>query len=455
MSKRAGSALLLPVDIASIVYFRIALGVMLVWEVWRYMEADWIARYYIEPMFHFTYFGFEWVRPLPGPMMYAFFVAMMVLAAAFALGYRYRVVAPLVFMGVSYWFLLETARYLNHFYLIILFAFVMMFVPANQALSMDVAAGRVSRSDFAPTWTLWLVRFQMGVVYFFGGIAKLGGDWLAGAPMADWLAARDDFPIIGPWFHDEWMVRLFVTGGLFFDLLIVPALLWRRTRWPAFAAVILFHSMNDVLWNIGVFPWLAIHASTIFFAPDWPRRLLAKVGVVTTAGAHGLLAPIRFPAPKTYIIVIVAALVAFNVTMPIRHHAYEGDVNWTDEGHRWSWRMKLRDKDAEVAFWVTDPVRNETFEIDARDRLESWQESAMEGRPDMIHQYAIYLAKTIEAGRGHPVEVRVDAMASLHGRPAQWLIDPTVDIGAIPRGIGQRDWIVPLEHPLPDPFADR
>ena len=32
--------------------------------------------------------------------------------------------------------------------------------------------------------------------------------------------------------------------------------------------------MNASLFQIGVFPWVMIFLTTIFFAPDWPRRML-------------------------------------------------------------------------------------------------------------------------------------------------------------------------------------
>ncbi|MDF2697959.1 MAG: Vitamin K-dependent gamma-carboxylase, partial [Labilithrix sp.] len=46
-----------------------------------------------------------------------------------------------------------------------------------------------------PAWVLWLVRFQIGLVYFYGGVGKLETDWLFRAmPLRIWLAANGDFP---------------------------------------------------------------------------------------------------------------------------------------------------------------------------------------------------------------------------------------------------------------------
>ncbi|MBC8098904.1 MAG: HTTM domain-containing protein, partial [Armatimonadetes bacterium] len=237
-------SLFTPVDIASTVIFRIAFGAIMLWEVWRYATYGWIASSYIDPVFYFTYPGFGWVRPWAGDGMYVFFAVMGLVAVCIMLGLYYRVAIILFFGMFSYLFLLDQANYLNHFYLVCLLSFVMIFVPAQRAWSLDALWGSARLTPTIPAWALWLLRGQIAVPYFFGGIAKLNGDWLRGEPMRMWLAARTDFPVIGMWFTEEWMVYLFSYGGLLFDLLIVPLLLWRRTRWAALAVAIGFHLTN-------------------------------------------------------------------------------------------------------------------------------------------------------------------------------------------------------------------
>jgi len=55
-----------PTDIASMVFLRISLGVIYLAEVIRYFAYGWIREDYIDPLFHFKYYGFEWVHPWPG-----------------------------------------------------------------------------------------------------------------------------------------------------------------------------------------------------------------------------------------------------------------------------------------------------------------------------------------------------------------------------------------------------
>jgi vitamin K-dependent gamma-carboxylase len=461
-----------PVDIASLVYFRIAFGALMVWEVLRYFSYGWVHEYYIQPAYHFTYYGFDWVRPWPGDWMVVHFAVLGMLATLIAIGLWYRIATVLFFLGFTYVFLLEQARYLNHFYLISLLALLMVFVPAHRAFSLDSWGRSEVRSDTTPAWSLWILRIQLGVVYFFGGIAKLNADWLRGEPLRDWLASATDFPIIGGLFTEEWLVYLFAYGSLLLDLFAFPLLLWRRTRMLTFLALVLFHVLNARLFSIGIFPWLSIAASALFFPPDWPRRVFGRLGRWMAGATEGaspgspvaLPAPSAAPAPasvtptarrRRITLWLLGLFVAVQVLVPLRHFVYPGEVSWTEEGHRFSWHMKLRDKEADARFFVTASGSGQPAEVDPYEYLTSRQYEKMSTRPYMILQFAHHLAEEL-ATPGEPrPEVRAYVEASLNGRPEQLLIDPRVDLAAMKPGPPPADWIVPfgsdleLEPPLP------
>src|SRR5918995_6810810 len=80
------SHLLAPVDIASLVFFRIGFGSLMAWWAWDYLASGRVAYYYIQPRFHFTYYLFDWVRPWPGAGMYFHFLALILLALCIAAG---------------------------------------------------------------------------------------------------------------------------------------------------------------------------------------------------------------------------------------------------------------------------------------------------------------------------------------------------------------------------------
>ena len=166
-----------PVDIASIVYYRILFGALMIHSMLKIFYTGKIQRYWLGPDFNFTYYGFHWVEPLPGDGLYYLTFIMLILAIFVTIGFLYRISTFLFLLGFTYYYLLEQSLYLNHFYLTILIIFILIFIPANRLLSVDSKLNPNIKSQTAPAWTLWMLRFQMGIVYFYGGIAKLNMDW--------------------------------------------------------------------------------------------------------------------------------------------------------------------------------------------------------------------------------------------------------------------------------------
>ncbi len=441
------SRLFAPVDISSLVFFRIAFGAILFWEVLRYFAYERIGRFYIDPAFHFTFYGFDWVRPWPGHGMYAHFYALGVLAICILLGLCYRLSAALFFLGFAYVFLLEQARYLNHFYLITLVSFLMIFVPAHRALSIDALLWPGLRSRTAPAWALWLLRMQIGIPYFYGGLAKLNGDWLRANPMSDWLAARTDFPLIGALFTRDWMAYLFSYSSLLLDLLVVPLLLWRRTRAPALAAAILFHLMNARLFAIGVFPWFMIAGTLLFLPAAWPRRLFRRRSPAGNDQPTCEIAAAPLSRGQRVTAGLLAIYVFLQLTVPLRHFLYPGNVSWTEQGHLFSWHMMLRQKSAGARFFAEDPASQKRWEIDPWQYLRNWQYTEMAVRPDMILQFCHHLARELRKQGYAQIKTYVVVTASLNGREPQLLVDPEVDLAAQPRTWRPAAWILPPDGP--------
>ncbi len=448
-SRSLRAALFAPVDIGLLVFFRVAFGAIMLWEVWRYLDRDRISSYYLEPQFLFTYYGFSWVQPWPGDGLYYHFYGLGLLAAMICAGWHYRVATTLFFFGFTYVFLLDQTRYLNHFYLVSLISFLLIFVPAHHALSIDAWRTPKLRPQTAPAWALWILRAQIGIAYFYGGIAKLGPDWLAGEPMRTWLANRMDFPVIGPFFQHEWVVCVFVFGGLLLDLLVVPCLLWRTTRIYAFLAAASFHLLNARLFTIGIFPWFMLCATLIFFPPDSPRRLWRALRrQPLSPDVDQAPPPPEWTPGRRALAAGLTMYLAFQILMPLRHHLYPGNVDWTEEGHRFSWHMKLRTKNANSVFLITDRATGHISEVRPDKYLSGRQCGKMATHPDMILQFAHFLADQMRR-KGQPeVEVRAQVMASLNGRGRELLVDPEVDLSRQPRTLGHASWIRPLTLPL-------
>jgi vitamin K-dependent gamma-carboxylase len=449
---RLERALFRPVDISFLVFFRIAFGTVMLWHVWRYASSGAVTYYYVAPRFHFTYFGFDWVQPWPGPGMYLHFLALGVFSLFLLVGLWYRFSAVMVFLGFTYTFLLEKALYQNHYYLTALIALLMIFLPAHRALSLDAARRRELRSDFVPAWALWLVRAQVAIPYFYGGLAKINADWIQGQPMRLGLVERSADPLLGPffagqWIDFEWVVAFFVWGGLLFDLLIVPALLWRRTRAAAYFVAVGFHLTNAYMFQIGYFPWFMIAATTVFFEPGWARRLVTRSWPRPFGAAqrvHWEFGPRR----RRLILSCLGIYLAVQLLVPLRHYLYPGDVSWTEEGHRFAWHMMLRGKVCGLRILARDPRTGFVGYIDPRDYLNVRQVEKLGKEPDMLVQFSRFVSRDLERNGVPDAEIRFIDLVSLNGRKPQLFVDPTVNLAAERRGWRFYPWILPLTEPL-------
>jgi hypothetical protein len=441
-----------PVDIGLLVVFRVAFGLCMLVEVFRYFDPtpggsarDWIAGHFINPVRHFTYFGFSWVEPLPGNGMYVLFGVLGVASVCMTIGLAYRLAALVFAFGFTYVFLIDQTWYLNHFYLISLLSWISVIIPAHRAWSVDAWLRPAIRTQTVPTWTLWLLRFQIAVPYFFGGVAKMNPDWITGVPMQVMMGTGENYPLLGRFFGVDSVVLFFAWGGMLFDLLIAPLLLWNRTRIPAYLGLVFFHASNARMFRIGIFPLVMVAASMIFFPPEWlaPER---KPGEPEPPPP----APEPITTRRRWQLALLGLFVAYNCLMPLRHFLYPGEVSWTEEGHRFSWHMKLRTKNATAVFHASDDHGNELIGFTPPEKaLIPRQLAVMSERPDMLLQYAHWIADELRAKGHEHVHVRVDVKSTLNARQPQPLIDPNVDLAAQPRNLWHADWIVPLYEPLP------
>ncbi len=416
-----------PISNSFLPLFRISLGICFAWQIWWYFSSDLIRYQYIDPTFHFTWHFFEWVKPWPGDGMYVHFFVLLVAAIGITVGFYYRTAAVVFFVGYLHVFLIDECLYLNHYYLIVLLSFIAAVLPAQRRLSLDVWRHPEIETNVAPRWTLALIRFQVGIPYLFGGIAKLNGDWLAGEPLRTWLADSVDFPWVGHWFTSEWCVYLFVYGGLLIDLLALPALIYRRTRVPALILLTVFHLINSKLFQIGVFPWMMIGLTWIAFVdPDqWEKYLPA---VARTGPIKRLAWPISM---------ILILLVAGQLLVPWRHWLYPGRAAFTREGHHFSWRMKLNIRSIDLKMYWED-ADGQLHPIALEDYLTSKQ--ALKTRDaDMVVQLAHHIAHSLDPNKSIPI--RADMMIALNGRPPSPLIDTSVNLTEKSRTLRHVDWI--------------
>lgn len=160
----------------------------------------------------------------------------------------------------------------------------------------------------------------------------------------------------------------------------------------------------------------------------------------------------RPPISRAVLLGLIGLWLAFQVLFPLRHQLYSGNPSWTEQGHRFAWQMKLRDKSAIATFFVRDPATGREWHVTPDEYLLPHQADAMESRPDMILQFAHHLARVWAHQHRIPgVEVRARVCASLNGRKPALLIDPERNLARVERSLRPADWILPLEQPFQRP----
>ena len=434
-----------PVSAASVAAFRVMFGLLGLAAVCRFAGKGWISDMYVEPAHHFTYSGFWWVQPWPAWGMYAHFALLGLASLGVALGYRYRLSIVAFFLLFTYVELIDKTTYLNPYYWVSLASLLMVFLPLHRTASVDAWRNPSLRSETVPGWVVWALRAQVGVVYLFGGIAKLNPDWLLhGQPMRIWLYNNGDLFLVGPLLKEAWVAYTMSWAGAAFDLTIVGWLLWRRSRPLAYVVLVVFHVMTWLLFPIGMFPWLMVFGAIVFFPPDWPNRVLSAIK--RRPAAAPVDAPPRVFEPSWPSRALLAGLMLFalvQVAMPLRHWVYPGNVRWNDDGYRFSWRIMLTEKTGHVRFRVTDTATGEQWLEYPEKYLTPLQYERMAYQPDMILATAHIIAQDAES-RGRSVEVRADAFVTINGRQAARFVDPEVDLASVEPGLRPKSWVLPV-----------
>jgi len=123
---------------------------------------------------------------------------------------------------------------------------------------------------------------------------------------------------------------------------------------------------------------------------------------------------------------------------------YPGNLFWTEEGYRFSWRVMLMEKAGTATFYVKDGETGREGSVVNHQFLNSHQEKQMAMQPDLILQYAHLLKSHYEQQGMNDPKVRAEVWVTLNARPAQLLIDPDVDLTTKADGWGAKDWIRPL-----------
>jgi hypothetical protein len=316
-----------------------------------------------------------------------------------------------------------------------LLCWAMVFMPANAYFSLDIKRNPALKKLTCPNWCLAFFIIHLLIVYTYAAIAKLYPGWMAGEPVEIWFAQKDTYPIIGPWLNIEGVAQFVAWAGIFFDFLVIPMLIWRRTRWLAVAASVLFHLFNSVVFQIGGFPYLMLGSLVFFFPPEASRKRFFKKKETPSPTAL---------QPNKWVTWALGLYFLIQLLLPLRHHLFEGHPNWTEEGHRLSWRMMLRSKGGSLHFRVVDPATGKEWPVKPTEFTTHRQTLRVAIRPDMLWQLVQEMKKHYLEEGFEQIEIYADNSVSLNGHPYTYLIDPEVDLAKeVWKPFQHHSWILP------------
>jgi len=425
----------------SLAAFRIIFGVLLIWDVLRYISNDWITHKYVTPDFFFAYELAPFLKPLPEPFIHWVWIGVGVSAVMITIGAFYRAAVAAFILSYGYFFLLDKAQYMNHHYLVLLFAILLLAVPAHRAWSVDSLWRKIPQVQRGHRLLLIL---QIEIVLIFAGLVKISADWLQLEPLRSWLQNRSDDVFYGALFQYDAIIAAGAYGTIALHIFGAPLMLWKRTRIWVFAAYCAFHISNSQLFNIGIFPWLTIGATSLLFAPDWPQQLVRFVQRkphTPEAGYNRNNAQTRQLLSRSFLVFLIL-WTSVQIALPLRSGLYNNEVRWTGQGHRFSWRMKIYDRDAIGDFYVVDPVSGDHWFVRPKDHLSKRQVRKMMVRPDMIVQFAHHLEDHWHESGYRDVAVHARIYKSLNGRDHENYVTSAQDLTALRTGaLMPVDWL--------------
>ncbi len=444
------------IDNSALVIFRIIFGLLIVAECWGAIFTGWVNVNMVEPKLTFTFIGFEWMNNLLGPNMIYYYVIMGFLGVLIAAGflYRFSIILFAIMWTLSYF--MQKTSYNNHYYLFMLVSWLMTIMPAQQFFSVDsLLFPRIKRLT-CKNWVRVIFIAQMFIVYTYAAVAKLYPDWFNGVFLnthfngyAFLLNQKYHLDGLAKIVGSLEFAQIFSWCGFFFDLLIVPVMLFPKTRSFGLKCAIFFHVFNSLVFGIGIFPFFALAMMIFFYDPTQIQEIFFKTKsfMMDRNDEDGLITPRRIAF--SYILMFY---LIWQIYLPLRHYHIPGNVFWTEEGHRLSWRMMLRVRSNNSQFYVAFPDKDGKIygkeAINITDYLTIKQASRVGSSPDMIWQFAKFIQEDYKR-KGKNVMVFADVKVAVNNSEYYQFTNPNVDLAKVKwKYFGHQSWIKPQPKEL-------
>lgn len=458
--RRLTAYLFTRIDNSALIVFRVFFGFLITLQAWGEIVTGKGRKIFVDPDFTFNFIGFDFLQTFPGtgPQMYAWMVVMGIFGVMIMLGYKYRlaIIGYAIMWSTTYF--MQKSGYNNHYYLMMLLLWIMAIFPANTSFSIDAKHNPSIRDLSMPRWVTVFIIAQLWVVYTYASVAKFYPDWLDATVPQILMYSRKDYWLVGDLLQERFIHYIIAYVGILFDGLIIPLLLWKRTRKWAFRISIFFHLFNSIVFQIGIFPYLSLAFTVFFYDPKYIHKIfLSKWKAFynpTSAPAFSLenrkleRQDDKIPTYANGLLIFFMVYFIIQIALPVRQYFIEDNVLWTEEAHRLSWRMMLRTKTGSITFVIEDKQTCKRTIVQLDDYLSKTQQRNVRTKPDMIWQFAQRLKREQEA-LGNDVAIYANCRVRINGRPSKSLIDPEVDLGSVDWDWwNHNEWILPSEDYL-------
>nr|WP_236716484.1 HTTM domain-containing protein [Leptospira interrogans] len=75
-----------PLPAWSLGFYRIVFGILLFILAFRYFSNGWISKYFLDPSFHFKFYGLSWIAVFPAWILYSLFVSLLFFSGVYFFG---------------------------------------------------------------------------------------------------------------------------------------------------------------------------------------------------------------------------------------------------------------------------------------------------------------------------------------------------------------------------------
>jgi vitamin K-dependent gamma-carboxylase len=438
-----------PIDGHVLGLFRIIFGLFMAYEAFVYYRMGLIRDGLLAPQILFKYDGLGWIQTLPEPAMVAVLALMGISGLLIASGLLFRWACWGFVLSLSFFLFQDKSYFNNHIYMFILVGVLLSFTDADRFLSLR---SRVYTA--VPRWQQFILGAQVMIVYFYGGLTKLKFDWwfhqepvrsmVAQFPATHWLA---------PLFKTDFTIYTLSFGGLLLDIL-APLLLWYKpVRRYALAPFFLFHLANSRIFNdIGIFPFVMLTSLILYFETREVPLLRNWVNRTPDNGKKNkkktVTAEVKpsIPVTTAFTGYMLAGYFIFQLVFPFRGYFLPNPMDWTSIARNFSWRMKVDTRPIEeMAFSVVDPRTGQVSQVDIRSFVNDMQVINLAADARSVAAFARRIREEV-AGQGIPnAIVKARIRVRYNGRPAQFFVDPEVDLASVKYSPFKKlDWVVPL-----------